>query len=216
MMIFKLISTMFSILLLAGTALPDEHRTPVKGKVQAINRPGTIAVTIDIGSDAGVMLFDDCDILRNDAVIGSLHVTTIAADHSTAEITSLLPTLAIDQGDPVLFDFTMQYLKQLRLDSQVSDPVELGRAHARLDVQGELRRILYCGRPWSDGKPLIDDETGYPVQIAAGCTVTNDLLRFVESYNSTLRDSFKKMNDEKARVDDRNIKESDQEDTLPR
>jgi hypothetical protein len=64
---------------------------------------------------------------------------------------------------------------------------ERGAASAAKDIQAGTLRILYFGEPWSVGKPLVDDVTGYRVQILGGCFVTEPFKAEVETYNSVVR-----------------------------
>jgi hypothetical protein len=58
---------------------------------------------------------------------------------------------------------------------------------AAKDIKAGTLRILYFGKPWSAGKPLVDDGTGYRVQVLAGCVVTEPFVAEVEAYNSAVR-----------------------------
>ena len=62
-----------------------------------------------------------------------------------------------------------------------------GAATAAKDIKAGTLRILYFGKPWSVGKPLVDDATGYRVQILGGCVVTSPFVAEVEAYNSAVR-----------------------------
>jgi hypothetical protein len=64
---------------------------------------------------------------------------------------------------------------------------ERGAATAAKDIKAGTLRILYFGKPWSAGKPLVDDGTGYRVQVLAGCVVTEPFVAEVEAYNSAVR-----------------------------
>ena len=64
---------------------------------------------------------------------------------------------------------------------------ERGTATAAKDIKAGTLRILYFGKPWSVGKPLVDDATGYRVQILDGCVVTSPFVAEVEAYNSAVR-----------------------------
>jgi hypothetical protein len=64
---------------------------------------------------------------------------------------------------------------------------ERGAATATKDIKAGTLRILYFGKPWSVGKPLVDDATGYRVQILDGCVVTSPFVAEVEAYNSAVR-----------------------------
>jgi hypothetical protein len=69
-----------------------------------------------------------------------------------------------------------------------------GAATATKDIKAGELRILYFGEPWSNGKPLVDEATGYRVQILAGCVVTSQFVAEVEAYNKTMRDWHAKTN----------------------
>ncbi len=62
-----------------------------------------------------------------------------------------------------------------------------GTETATKDIKNGTLRILYFGEPWSVGKPLVDDATGYRVQIVGGCDVTAPFVAEVEAYNATMR-----------------------------
>lgn len=70
----------------------------------------------------------------------------------------------------------------------VSAAKELGSAAAAKDIKKGVFRILYFGQPRSADKPLVDDVTGYRVQIVAGCTVSSPFVAEVEAYNDAMRD----------------------------
>jgi hypothetical protein len=95
----------------------------------------------------------------------------------------------------------MQLLSKLRPDSEFNEPAELGRRRAVLDAKGAIPRILYCGPPWSAGKPLVDQETGLPVMVVTGCAITRHFLHFVEQYNSTMRRQRQNAQSEKPPTD---------------
>jgi hypothetical protein len=63
-----------------------------------------------------------------------------------------------------------------------------GAATTTKDIQARELRILYFGEPWSNGKPLIDDATGYRVQIVGGCVVTEAFVAEIDAYNKTMRE----------------------------
>jgi len=63
-----------------------------------------------------------------------------------------------------------------------------GEKTAAKDIKAGVFRILYFGGPWSQGKPLVDEQTGYRVQIGAGCIVSKPFVAEVEAYNRTIRD----------------------------
>ena len=68
---------------------------------------------------------------------------------------------------------------------------ERGAATAAKDIKAGTLRILYYGIPWSVGRPLVDDGTGYRVQILGGCTVTTPFSAEVQAYNGAMREHAK-------------------------
>jgi hypothetical protein len=64
---------------------------------------------------------------------------------------------------------------------------ERGATSAAKDIKAGKFRILYFGKPWSAGKPLMDDATGYRVEIVAGCVVGEEFVAEVEAYNGAMR-----------------------------
>ncbi|HLQ44952.1 MAG TPA: hypothetical protein VK137_09510 [Planctomycetaceae bacterium] len=98
----------------------------------------------------------------------------------------------LKEGDAVLRDVTLRFLEQMRPDTVFQEPAQLGRKSAEADLSSGFVRILYYGKPWSQGKPLIDDETGYPVTIANGCCVGKDFTLFVDEYNLAMKQHFNK------------------------
>jgi hypothetical protein len=65
---------------------------------------------------------------------------------------------------------------------------KLGKQSAQRDIKAGAFRILYYGKPWSTGKPLVDETTGYRVQIIAGCSVSEPFIAETAAYNQTMRD----------------------------
>lgn len=64
---------------------------------------------------------------------------------------------------------------------------KLGAASAARDIAAGRFRILYYGIPWSVGKPLVDDRTGYQVQVIGGCVVSEPFVAEVNAYNEQMR-----------------------------
>jgi antitoxin component YwqK of YwqJK toxin-antitoxin module len=71
-------------------------------------------------------------------------------------------------------------------------PKQWAVQRAKEDIAGGKKRILYIGKPWSVGKPLIDEASGLPVEIIAGCTETGELDEKVDAYNEAMRASARK------------------------
>lgn len=65
---------------------------------------------------------------------------------------------------------------------------ERGAKLAAKDIKAGEQRILYFGKPWSGGKPLVDETTGYRVQIVGGCLASDQFDAEVQAYNKTMRD----------------------------
>ena len=53
-------------------------------------------------------------------------------------------------------------------------------------------KILYYGKPWSHGKPLVDEESGLPIEIVAGCCARPEFVEETGAYNKTMRQEIKK------------------------
>jgi hypothetical protein len=64
---------------------------------------------------------------------------------------------------------------------------ERGAATAGRDIKAGHPVILYCGRPWSHGKPLVDDATKLRVVVVGGCFVSEVFVAEVDSYNAAIR-----------------------------
>ena len=81
--------------------------------------------------------------------------------------------------------------KEISADSSahaVSTAEKQGTATATSDIHSGNFRILYYGKPWSEGKPLVDEATGYRVQIVGGDDVTRPFVAEVNAYNRTMRE----------------------------
>ena len=63
-----------------------------------------------------------------------------------------------------------------------------GAATAARDIKAGRPVILYYGRPWSQGKPLVDDATKLRVVVVAGCFVSEVFVAEVEAYNTAIHD----------------------------
>ena len=66
-------------------------------------------------------------------------------------------------------------------------PVQKGSGRAAQDIKDGKPRILHYGKPWSLGKPLIDDASGLTVEIVKGCVVTPDFVAETDAYNTVMR-----------------------------
>ena len=77
------------------------------------------------------------------------------------------------------------------IPQKVVSPKEKGIMRAKKDIAANKMKILYYGKPWSHGKPLIDDESGLPVEIVAGCCITPALWEETDAYNKTMRQEMK-------------------------
>jgi hypothetical protein len=159
---------------------------PLISKLKAEAKP----VTIGLGSNHGVNTGDVFDVYRENKNIGEITIADIEPDQSAANVTKLLGVQELKTGDSVIRDVTLQFLRRLRPDSALPTPAQSGRTFAEADIKSGINRILYYGPPWSAGKPLIDDDTGYPVHITAGCIVTTDFRLLVDEYNLTMRKHF--------------------------
>ena len=63
-----------------------------------------------------------------------------------------------------------------------------GKASATADIKAGRLRILYTGKPWSQGKPLFDEITGYRIEPLGGCTETPQFRAELDAYNETMRE----------------------------
>ena len=86
-------------------------------------------------------------------------------------------------------------IKATLLDETTPKSIQEAKARgirtAQKDIQDGILRILYYGPPWSAGKPLVDGETGYRIQLVSGCVVTELIRKEIDSYNLTMRDHYK-------------------------
>ncbi len=62
-----------------------------------------------------------------------------------------------------------------------------GADTALADIKAGHPMVLYFGIPWPANKPRVDEATGFPVEIVAGCTVTDVFRAEVNAYNYTVR-----------------------------
>jgi peroxiredoxin len=69
---------------------------------------------------------------------------------------------------------------------------ERGAATAAADIKAGRAVILYYGRPWSQGKPLVDDATNLRVVVIGGCFASEAFVTEVGSYNAAIRDWYAK------------------------
>lgn len=69
----------------------------------------------------------------------------------------------------------------------IPSPEARGRDRAAADIAAGKPRILYYGKPWSSDKPLIDDESGLPVEIVEGCVVTAKFAAETDAYSVAMR-----------------------------
>jgi hypothetical protein len=165
---------------------------PVKPLISKLKDPGATTATISLGSEAGVNIGDVFDIYRENKQLGKLKVTKVEPDQSTATISETYGPQKYETGDVVIRDVTLQFLRQLERNASAATPAKTGRAFAEADIGSGINRVLYYGPPWSDGKPLIDNETGYPVTVISGCIVTKAFTLLVEEYNLAMREHFQK------------------------
>ena len=115
----------------------------------------------------------------------------------------------LNKGDKYKFFIvkcTKAHLKKLEMKKNTKDilfiemgsdivklisPKEKGIMRAKKDITANRMKILYYGKPWSHGKPLIDDESGLPVEIVAGCCVRPEFVEETGAYNKTMRQEIK-------------------------
>ena len=63
-----------------------------------------------------------------------------------------------------------------------------GAETAAQDIKAGVFRILYYGKPFPTGEPLVDAATGYRTQIVAGCIVSGQFVAEADAYNQAMRD----------------------------
>lgn len=184
----------FVLVVLLGFAIVSsgcDQPSSVKPLISKLKGPGTQTATISLGSEAGVNLGDILDVYRENKQLGKLKITKVEPDQSTATISETYGPQKLETGDVVIRDVTLQFLRQLERNSGAATVAETGRAFAEAAIGSGINRILYYGPPWSDGKPLIDEETGYPVTITSGCFVTKDFTLLLNEYNLAMREHFR-------------------------
>jgi hypothetical protein len=69
---------------------------------------------------------------------------------------------------------------------------ERGIANAKKDITKGKMKILYYGKPWSQGKPFVDDKSGLPIEVVAGCCVSPGFIEEVNAYNAIMRQEAKR------------------------
>jgi hypothetical protein len=80
--------------------------------------------------------------------------------------------------------------KRLRFDittGELRPAADRGRARAAADIAAGRARVLHYGKPWSGGKPLVDDASGLPVEVVSGCAVTAKFVEETDAYNAAVR-----------------------------
>ncbi|MFW5431873.1 MAG: hypothetical protein ACKE5M_03145 [Methylophilaceae bacterium] len=69
-----------------------------------------------------------------------------------------------------------------------------GKALAKQDIQAGNLRILFAGEVWPEDKPLVDEETGFRIELTKNAPIQM-LENEVEAYNQTMRDWYHANND---------------------
>lgn len=147
-------------------------------------------VEINLGLTAGLKPGDVLSMHRGQVPLGRVTLVKVDQEHSMARIDLFQGGVIAGVGDAVVQDATLKFLVGLRPGDMVEGAGEKGRTHAEADIRRGLGRILYFGKPWSRGKPFVDDETGKPVVIVDGCLVTSNFVLFVNAYNEKVRAHF--------------------------
>ena len=98
---------------------------------------------------------------------------------------TLAATLALrGEGSPI----TSPPISANDSPATVAAARECGATSAAKDIKAGAFRILYFGIPWAVGKPLVDEATGYRVQVVEGCVVGTAFAAEVNAYNNAMRD----------------------------
>jgi beta-lactamase regulating signal transducer with metallopeptidase domain len=74
-------------------------------------------------------------------------------------------------------------------EKAIAEAKATGEKQAAEDLAAGKAVILYYGKPWSAGKPLVNDATGLPVEILSGCAVTPRFVAGVDAYNAAVRNA---------------------------
>ena len=85
-------------------------------------------------------------------------------------------------------------VKVIKNPQKVVSPKERGIMRAKKDIGDGKMKIFHYGKPWSQGKPLVDSESGLPVEIVAGCCVRPEFVEETRAYNKTMRQEIKNRN----------------------
>lgn len=77
------------------------------------------------------------------------------------------------------------------LTPSILTPKAKGEVRAQQDIKNGKMKVLYYGKPWSAGKPLVDDESNLPVEIVEGCSITSEFVTETDAYNASMRKAVK-------------------------
>ncbi len=99
-----------------------------------------------------------------------------------------------DVGEQITVDLSTSEATVVSFTKAAATPKQKGIQRARQDIADAKMKILYYGKPWSQGKPLVDDKSGLPIEIVAGCKVTHDFVEEANTYNEVMRQEVKKRN----------------------
>lgn len=105
-------------------------------------------------------------------VVQTEMVGSVAEDVGTSAAARSKPSLAVQENMPA-----SQEMPALALS---------GEYLARRDIQSGNLRILYTKQSWSVNKPLIDDETGYKIELAENVDIQLSVEE-LQSYNKVMR-----------------------------
>ena len=92
-------------------------------------------------------------------------------------------------GDKTVKKF--RFIKILAIKKKVINPKEKGIQRVKKDIAAGEMKILYYGKPWSQDKPLVDEKTGLPIKLVAGCCITPDFREEIDAYNAVMRQKVK-------------------------
>ena len=79
-----------------------------------------------------------------------------------------------------------QCVKEIPVTGTLS-PKQWGIRKAEEDIRNGKKRIYYFGKPYGGPQPPVDERSGLPIEIVAGCCVSREFAERVEAYNETMR-----------------------------
>lgn len=107
-------------------------------------------------------------------------------DDEMKMILILIGILAVPQ-----WGFCQTHSPAVQGTNNLAEATQKGEAQAKADISKGISQILYYGKPWSEGKPLVDEQSQLPVKIVAGCDVTREFVAETDAYNAVMSQTAK-------------------------